>query len=343
MNSDVDGNLYGVFGFSGNDVFAVGDNGTVIHWTGTKWLTVSIPSSESFRAVWGLHSSDLWVAGENGTLLRWNGAIWMDHSVSVSSNLHAISGNILGDIAAAGDDGCVVIYEANQWRTEHPGPTSVFRAIAITEDRTVIVTDETGRIFQRQDGEWNEMKSCTDNSLSILSSAETGHLYAGGEGGTLIVLAPDIPDPTSTPEPALPTPTPSVTPTCSATPSACELTSVELHLPSIMFHSGDSFFLHATICNASPAPLPGYPLFVVLDVYGDYFFAPSFGTMLDYYGQGYDNWSPGLTQLIIVPQFFWPADAGRADGIRFIGALVSPDLSEIIGAMTIETFGWTDR
>jgi len=67
--------LYGVYGFAEDDVWAVGAASTVIHWDGTSWTKISTPFDDatekpSLRAIWGSAPTDVWIAGDNGTMLH---------------------------------------------------------------------------------------------------------------------------------------------------------------------------------------------------------------------------------------------------------------------------------
>jgi hypothetical protein len=62
--------LFAVAGSSGNDLWAAGAMGRLIHWNGTKWSTTAIsldgqPTLDPFYAVWTSGPADLWVAGKN--------------------------------------------------------------------------------------------------------------------------------------------------------------------------------------------------------------------------------------------------------------------------------------
>ena len=79
------------------------------------------------------------------------------------------------------------------------------------------------------------------------------------------------------------------------------------------------------------------PLFVLLDVYGQYWFAPGWETDLDYY---YQLFQPGLTTITAIETFNWPAGAGAADGIRFWSALTNASMTEVLGNVAMVSFGW---
>ncbi len=77
VESPVTEALYGVFGFSEDDVWAVGEASTVIHWDGTSWTKLSTPfdgavAKPRLNAVWGSSPTDIWIAGQ-GTMLHFEG------------------------------------------------------------------------------------------------------------------------------------------------------------------------------------------------------------------------------------------------------------------------------
>ena len=70
--------LNAVWGSGPNDVWAVGDNGTIRH-TGagaTIWSIVESPTKANLRGIWGAAPNDVWAVGEQGTLLHYDGTDW---------------------------------------------------------------------------------------------------------------------------------------------------------------------------------------------------------------------------------------------------------------------------
>jgi hypothetical protein len=83
--------------------------------------------------------------------------------------------------------------------------------------------------------------------------------------------------------------------------------------------------------------LAGYHLFVILDVYGHYWFAPYWDTEMNYYLR---NFSTGLTVISVLPQFIWPENVGSGSGIVFWGALLDSLNTQLIGSYSRVEFGW---
>lgn len=137
------------------------------------------------------------------------------------------------------------------------------------------------------------------------------------------------------------TPTPTHTPV-PPTPTACMTTGVEINMPLTLYLSGDDCYCTAVVCNAEGHALTGYPLFVILDVYGTYFFAPSFNSTFDNYLSLYPSYPNGPTIVEVLPVFSWPSGAGSASGIIWYAAMTNPEMNALFGSMDTFTFGWED-
>ncbi len=137
---------------------------------------------------------------------------------------------------------------------------------------------------------------------------------------------------------AIPTPTPVPSPT--PTPNPCNNTGVEIFMPSHHYLPGDSCECSVTVCNMNQSVLENYPLIVILDVYGEYFFGPSFTLEFDSYLESYSEFSPGKTPVVVIPAFLWPENAGSSDGLYFYAALMNPLITQIVGEWDSWEFGW---
>jgi len=74
VETPVTADLRGVFGFDPNDVWAVGDESTVLHWDGEAWTKLATPfdvvaDKPRLFSVWGSSKGDVWIAGA-GVLLH---------------------------------------------------------------------------------------------------------------------------------------------------------------------------------------------------------------------------------------------------------------------------------
>ncbi|MDT3695700.1 MAG: hypothetical protein ROY99_04855 [Ignavibacterium sp.] len=86
--------IQSVCAFNANDVW-FGGNG-IIHWNGTEFKPVTIPSSvwDGYRIkkIWGKSSDDLYIVGIKGSIAYYNGNSWSKIESGTTSNLIDIRG-----------------------------------------------------------------------------------------------------------------------------------------------------------------------------------------------------------------------------------------------------------
>ncbi|MBN1880313.1 hypothetical protein JW823_09415 [bacterium] len=134
------------------------------------------------------------------------------------------------------------------------------------------------------------------------------------------------PSPTSTSSPVPPTrtPTPTLTPVISPTPRPGS--GVELSISRNIFQPGDTFWLDARYANMDPSPR-NLLLYIILDVYGRYWFGPSWSQSPDAY-VCHGVMGERTSRIL---DFEWPEVEDSADGLRFWGGIVEEGAETIFG------------
>ncbi len=129
----------------------------------------------------------------------------------------------------------------------------------------------------------------------------------------------------------------------SPTPTPPIPLGVEIEMPRDYYRHGDLFYTDVRVANPGP-PLGELPLFVVLDVFGQLFFWPSWRvynppeqTNIDY--RLVDIIS-GVQIVPVLPAFRWPDVQGSASDITFYAALTNPEMTALIGEADFITFGY---
>ena len=64
--------LLGVWGSSSSDVFVVGSAGTILHYDGNVWTTMTSGTTGIIGSVWGSSPSDVFAVGNNGLILHYS-------------------------------------------------------------------------------------------------------------------------------------------------------------------------------------------------------------------------------------------------------------------------------
>ncbi len=136
--------------------------------------------------------------------------------------------------------------------------------------------------------------------------------------------------------PATPTPTPTAQPDATPTPPRPDWIGVQLRLPNSPFQAGEPFVL--TALSRGPWGMHSADLCVILDVYGSYWFWPS-------WSQSYDCSFVTLSDMeateTVILDFRWPfGDFGQAHGLYFRGAILVHGTYYTIGDIGFTAFGY---
>ena len=73
--TDTTNNLSGVWGSSPSDVFAVGQHGTILHYDGTTWKSMSRGTTNNLNGLWGSSSAESFAVGNGGTMVYYDGLV----------------------------------------------------------------------------------------------------------------------------------------------------------------------------------------------------------------------------------------------------------------------------
>jgi hypothetical protein len=118
------GDLYGVWGSSGSDVFVVGIHGTVWNYDGMYWKRMDSGTDAELRGVWGSSSSDVFVVGKEGTIIHFDGNIWTVMDSGTLQHLWGVWGSSGSDVFAVGSKGTVLHYDGVAWSLMVSGVTT---------------------------------------------------------------------------------------------------------------------------------------------------------------------------------------------------------------------------
>lgn len=131
--SAVTQNLRGVWGMSDNDIWAVGDGGTVVHFDGKAWSPAKSGTAENLTGVYGVAQNDVWASSEKGSVLHWDGSSWTQASHSAGLTLLSIWASGPKDVWAGGmdgegDAGIIYRWDGTKWTMQQiPGASSVWQ------------------------------------------------------------------------------------------------------------------------------------------------------------------------------------------------------------------------
>jgi hypothetical protein len=81
--STVNGPLHTCWGTNSNDMYAVGDGGTILHFDGGSWTKMPSGTTKDIGNIWGTSDQNIWAAGWNvhtnvAVLLHYDGTSWQE-------------------------------------------------------------------------------------------------------------------------------------------------------------------------------------------------------------------------------------------------------------------------
>lgn len=127
QDAATDQDLWGVWGASPDDVWAVGgdaDGGTatILRDTGAGFEPVTIPTLERpgvdvFFKVWGSGPDDVYMVGQNGAVLHWDGTALEELFVGVSQDLIGVWGDGPDQVVLVGGrrNGAAAVWDGAAW------------------------------------------------------------------------------------------------------------------------------------------------------------------------------------------------------------------------------------
>lgn len=137
--------MYGIWGSSASNIFAVGSGGKIARFNGTAWSPMSSPTSRLLVRLSGTSASDVWAVGDS-VLIHYDGAQWSDVKLSDNagfmrsrspagfSQLFQIGLWARGpkEVYLGSEYGMIARWDGTEWRELLPGGVPRRRLIAIT-------------------------------------------------------------------------------------------------------------------------------------------------------------------------------------------------------------------
>jgi|TARA_B100001750_G_scaffold157205_1_gene126449 hypothetical protein len=194
--------VYGIWGASPNDLWAVGgnviDGGFVWRYKGDKWVELSqlpesIRTNHSMFKVWGNQSNDVWIIGTGGVILNYKNGTLLDQSGVTNRTLFTIHGNddIAITVGGSGEEGKILEYQENAWKDIALKETPHIIGVRV-KGETSYAVGIRGTVLERDNNEWRKVNTgitLSEAFHSVWIDSEGGVWAVGGK-----VLAPPLVD-----------------------------------------------------------------------------------------------------------------------------------------------------
>jgi hypothetical protein len=185
MSSGTSDALQAVWGTSASDIFAVGANGTILHYNGTSWSAMTSGTTDILLSVWGSASDDVWAVSPTGTVLHYNGTGWTT-ATTLSSQPYDVWGSSASDIFAVGASGAIEHYDGTGWSSMTSSTTNGLLGVWGTSGSDVYAVGVGGTIVHYDGTSWSTMTSNTSNDVYEVWGWSSTSVYAVGYARTLV-------------------------------------------------------------------------------------------------------------------------------------------------------------
>jgi len=177
--------LFAMWGSSTNNVFAGGEDGTILHFNGSNWLPMSSGITDSIYDIWGSSANNVFAVGEGGYILHYNGSAW-SKALNTPFVSRGIWGSSANDIFAVGAGGGILHYNGSTWSTMHSGTTKHLNDVWGTSANDVFAVGWDGTILHYDGSAWSTMNSNTSTPyLNDVWGSASNNVFAVGTDGTI--------------------------------------------------------------------------------------------------------------------------------------------------------------
>jgi hypothetical protein len=180
MTSGTTNSLSGVWGSSSSNVFAVG--GTILHYDGTAWSPMTSGTTNYLHDVWGSSSSDVFATGNDGTILHCDGTAWSAMTSGTTNNLFGVWGSSSSDVFAVGEKGTILHYDGSAWSAMISGTTLYFNAVWGNSSSDVFAATGSSAILHYDGSTWTTMTGGNGGGLQGLWGISSYDVFAVGDG-----------------------------------------------------------------------------------------------------------------------------------------------------------------
>ena len=186
MESGTTSDLNAIWGTGGNNVFAAGKSGTILHYDGSSWSSMSSGTTADINSIWGSDSNNIFAAGKSGTILHYDGSSWSAMSSGTAGDLYGLWGSGSNNVFAVGKSGAILHYDGSSWSSMSSGTTADIYSIWGADSTHIYTAGKSGAILRYDGSSWSSMSSGTTNDLYGIWGADSTHIFAAGASGTVV-------------------------------------------------------------------------------------------------------------------------------------------------------------
>jgi len=174
-----------VFMVSANDGWAVGEGGTILHYSGGVWQESASPASGWLKGIVMVSANEGWAVGKY-TTLHYSGGNWQEPPRLTSNTLNSVSMVSADEGWAVGGGGTILHYSTEVWQAVSSPISNTLNAVFMVSADDGWAVGVDGTILHYSGDIWQELPSPTSNTLNSVSMVSADEGWAVGWGGTML-------------------------------------------------------------------------------------------------------------------------------------------------------------
>ncbi|MBL8635081.1 MAG: hypothetical protein JNM40_17770 [Myxococcales bacterium] len=177
--------LYGIWGTSASDIWAVGDAGTAMHYDGQSWSLQNSGTKNALNGVWSAIPNSAWVVGDTGTALHWDGSKFVSETSGTANHLNSVWGSSDGKLVAVGAQGTILQRNGTAWSPQSSGVTTNLYRVNGSDEQNIWVVGQTNTVLKGNGSSWMKQPSPGLGPLADVWTSGPSDVWAVGGTSSL--------------------------------------------------------------------------------------------------------------------------------------------------------------
>lgn len=183
--------LRGVWGIGSQDLWVVGESGTILRSKGSAWSMEPAPmglGGNNLYGIWGVDGTEGWIAGQNGSMVRWRGSA-LSYESRGGNSLEGAWGPANDNIWVVGEDSRILHWNGTSWS---PQPiiglsaSVTLRAVHGIDASHAWAVGGSGVVVRWDGAAWTSQGAIPGSpELQDVWAADASNIWIVGRGGTI--------------------------------------------------------------------------------------------------------------------------------------------------------------
>lgn len=172
------GSLNAIWASSERNIYAVGDDGLVVHFDGDAWSTISLGTSNHLHAVGGTGATDLYIGGDSSFARHWNGSGWSPVTMfpAIASRITSVFALSPTNVYAVNTAGDISHLSGGNWTVDYDGSATLVSVWARNATDVWAVGFQTSPLRSADGSTWSPVPNGGTSFWSV-TGVDSGDVY----------------------------------------------------------------------------------------------------------------------------------------------------------------------